>query len=206
MPSAVERTSDADAIGTHPTDVGQRIVVVGTTCAGKTTLAQNLAQRLRLPHIELDALHWGPNWTPAPRETFRQAVAEALHGATWVTDGNYSKVQDIVWSRADTVIWLDYPFPVIFGRLIKRTFRRVVTRETLWNGNRESWRGVLLSRDSLLLWAVKTHNKRRRRFLRNFDDPAYAHLAVTRLRLPGKTRRWLDNLVTSVHHKPPGHK
>lgn len=185
--------------------IGQRIVVVGTTCAGKTTMATRLSRRLDIPHVELDALHWGPNWTPTPTAAFRESVSEALDSDAWVIDGNYSKTQDIVWTRADTVVWLDYPFPIIFARLLKRTFSRIITREVLWNGNRESWRGVLLSRDSLLLWAITTHNKRRQRFLRNFADPAYAHLAVIRLRTPRKANKWLENLPTPAHQKPPGY-
>lgn len=122
----------------------KRIVVVGTTGTGKTTMAQRLADRLRLPHVELDALHWGPNWTEAPREIFRARVTGALHGDAWVVDGNYGKVRDLVWSRADTVIWLDYPLWLILWRLASRTTRRVIARETLWNGNRETLRGAFV--------------------------------------------------------------
>jgi len=181
-------------------NIGQRIVVVGTTCAGKTTMAHNLSQRLGIPHVEMDALHWGPNWTLPTVEAFRESISAALTGNAWAADGNYSKVRDIVWSRADTVVWLDYPFPIIFARLLKRTFSRVITQEELWNGNRESWRGMLLSRDSLILWAIKTHGKRRKKFLHAFADPTYAHLAVIRLHTPRKAQRWLENLPT--RHTP----
>ncbi len=99
-----------------PGTIGRRIVVIGTTCAGKTTLARALGEKLGIPHVELDALYWGPGWEALPTEAFRSAVADALSGETWTTDGNYSKVQDIIWGRADTLIWLDYAFPVIMGR------------------------------------------------------------------------------------------
>lgn len=181
---------------------GQRIVVIGTTCAGKTTMAHNLSQRLGISHVEMDALHWGQNWTPRPVEVFRDSVSRALSGDAWAVDGNYSKAQDIVWGRADTVVWLDYPLPIIYARLIKRTFRRVISQEVLWNGNRESWRGMFLSTDSLFLWAIKTHGKRRKRFWRNFADPTYAHLAVIRLRTPRKARQWLESLPLQTQ-KPP---
>lgn len=174
--------------------IGQRIVVIGTTCAGKTTLARALGEKLHVPHIELDALYWGPGWTPAPVETFRSAVADALSGETWITDGNYSRARDIIWGRADTLIWLDYAFPLILWRLLTRTTRRVVTRETLWNDNHETWRGAFFSRDSLFIWAITSHSRRRRDTLRHLQEPAYQHLNVIRLRSPSATRAWLEKL------------
>ena len=90
-----------------------RIVVIGTSCSGKTTFARKLAQRLKTQHIELDAIHWKPNWTPTAREEFRSLAQEAVASEAWVIDGNYRAVRDIVWARATTLIWLNYPFRVI---------------------------------------------------------------------------------------------
>jgi len=149
---------------------------------------------LHVPHIELDALHWGPGWEALPTETFRDAVAEALSGEAWTTDGNYSKARDITWGRADTLVWLDYAFPVIIGRLITRTLRRVVTREVLWNDNQETWQGAFFDRDSLFLWAIKTHARRRRQTPQRLQDPAYQHLTVIHLRSPRATRAWLEQI------------
>lgn len=84
---------------------GDRISVVGTTGSGKTTLARSISQHRQIPHIELDALHWDANWTAASDQVFRERVTQALHGSTWVVDGNYSKVRDIVWGQADTVVF-----------------------------------------------------------------------------------------------------
>ncbi|CAG0943910.1 partial gluconokinase, partial [Anaerolineae bacterium] len=94
----------------------KRISVVGVTGSGKTTFARQLAQRLGYPHIEMDALHWEPNWVQAPWDVFRARVDLALHGDTWVIDGNYSRARDIVWERADAVIWLDYALPLVLWR------------------------------------------------------------------------------------------
>jgi adenylate kinase family enzyme len=88
----------------------QRISVIGATGSGKTTVARRTAEALGVPHIELDALHWEPDWEEAPLEVFRERVSDAIQGERWVVDGNYSKVRDMVWGRADTVLWLDYPF------------------------------------------------------------------------------------------------
>ncbi|MCK4314185.1 MAG: adenylate kinase [Anaerolineae bacterium] len=145
-------------------EFGQRIVVVGTSGSGKTTTAGQIAQRLGITHVELDAIHWEPDWTMAPLDVFRERTAQALSGDVWVVDGNYSKVRDIVWSRADTVVWLDYTLPVIMWQLVRRTLRRSLTREELWGGNRESLRMALFSRESILLWALQTYRRRRREY------------------------------------------
>ena len=85
----------------------RRIAVVGTSGSGKTTVAGQIGQRLGIPHVELDAFYWNPNWTPARLDVFRERTAQALSGDEWVVDGNYSEVRDIVWRRTDTVVWLD---------------------------------------------------------------------------------------------------
>ena len=171
-----------------------RIVVVGSAGAGKTTIAAALAARLAVPHVELDALHWGPNWAPAEREVFRARVAAALSGNAWTTDGNYSAVRDLTWGRADTLVWLDFPLSLIMWRLLRRTVRRVRTRQELWNGNRERLVEQFFSRDSLFLWALKTHRRRQREYPRQFQQPQYSHLRVLRFRSPRAAARWLDTV------------
>jgi len=119
-----------------------------------------------VPFVELDALAWGPNWQLVPVDVFKGRVARAVEGDTWVIDGNYAGrgARDLVWPRADTVIWLDPPLTVILARLFARAVRRSRTGEELWpgTGNRETLRNQFLSRDSLFLWALKTHRRRRR--------------------------------------------
>src|SRR5215471_5891029 len=115
----------------------KRISVVGTSGSGKTTIAGKLAGILRVPHIELDALHWSANWEPAPDDLFRSRVREAVGADRWVVDGNYSKTaRDLVWARIDAVVWLDFSLPVIIHRLLRRTIRRILTGEECCNGNR----------------------------------------------------------------------
>ena len=173
---------------------GRRIAVVGTTGSGKTTTAAEVARRLGIPHVELDALNWGPNWTSAPEEVMRQRAAERTSGDTWVVDGNYRAVREIVWGRADTVVWLDLPFLVVIVQLLRRTLHRLLTREELWGTNRETWSGQFLSRDSLFVWAIKTHWRRRREYGAAFSQPQYAHLRIVRLRSPRAVRAWLESL------------
>jgi len=172
----------------------QRISVVGTSGSGKTTLARQIAQHLAIPHVELDAINHQPNWTEAPLEVFRQRVEKSLSGDTWVVDGNYSKVRDIVWSRADTVVWLDYPLPIIMKRVVLRTLRRVITREELWNGNRETW-GIIFSKNSMPLWVLHTYKKIQKEYPRLLAQPEYNHLKVVHLLSPKTTQSWLLSLT-----------
>jgi adenylate kinase family enzyme len=171
-----------------------KIAIKGSSAAGKTTLAAELARRLALTHIELDGLHHGPNWSaPAPDEFRARVLAEIERSdGRWVVDGNYdSKLDGAVIELADTIVWLDLPFYVKFGRLWSRTIRRIVSRAELWNGNRETWRGAFCSRDSIFIWLVRAHRCHRRAWPTKFGgDPRFI-----RLRSTTEVARWL-NAVT----------
>jgi adenylate kinase family enzyme len=182
-------------------ELPRRIVVIGDSCAGKTTLAKALAARLGYPHVELDALNWEPGWRPAPREEFRARISAALAAESWVVDGNYSVARDLIWGRADTLIWLDYPLRVTLPRLLQRTLRRSWTGEELWNGNREQLR-ELFTRDSLLLYSLKTHHHRRRQYRAALSGPDFPHLHWVRLRTPTETDAWLRAFLASGPGQP----
>jgi len=171
----------------------QRISVVGTIGSGKTSFARKTSKLLDAPHIELDALHWEPNWVEAPNDLFRERVKQSLQGDSWVADGNYHQARDIVWNRADTVVWLDYPFRTIMDRLARRTLRRIFTHEQLWNGNQEHIRG-LFTRDSVFLWAIRTYRRRRRQYPILLRKPENSHLTVVRLRSPREAGEFLSKL------------
>jgi len=177
----------------------RRIAIVGVSGSGKTTLARQLSQYLSLPHVELDALHWDAGWVPSPAEVFRQRARQALQGASWVVDGNHPEVRDIIWSRADTVVWLDYGLALVMWRLMLRTLRRAATREVLWNGNRErTLRAHFFSRDSIFLWALRTYGLRRKEYPALFKSSAYAQVRPVHLCSPRATRAWLASLPISV--------
>lgn len=143
----------------------QRVVVIGTTGSGKSTLAERLGERTGLRVVELDALFWGPDWQGAPDDLFRHRVERETRDGGWIVVGNYARVRDLTWRAADTLVWVDLPFPVVFWRLLTRTFRRVLTREELWGtGNTESLRTAFFSRQSILLYAIRTHRTNRQRF------------------------------------------
>ena len=171
----------------------RRINVAGTSCSGKTTLARALAERLGVPHVEFDALFWGSGWTPVPIDVFRARLAGALGGDDWVADGGYAAVRDITWSRADTVVWLDYPMPTVLARWARRTVRRLRSGEEFWpgTGNRESIHNAL-RRGGLLWWILSTHRRRRRTMraaMRERGD-----LRWIRLRSPAEADHWLASV------------
>jgi adenylate kinase family enzyme len=184
---------EGDSGATGPA-TGQRIVIVGTTGSGKTTLAATLSTRLGIPHIELDALHWGSDWIGVPDEIFRERVTAALAAPAWVTDGNYSVVRDLLWSCADTLIWLDYSFFITLSRLWRRTWRRILTQEPIWHNNRETLGSAFFTRESIFLWLFKTYRRHRREYPQQMARPEHAHLRVIRLRHPRQTRAWLANI------------
>jgi putative acetyltransferase len=166
-----------------------RVVVVGTSCAGKTNFARRLASILGTQEIELDALYWGPGWIPRP--DFREAVLAAAQHARWVIDGNYSGVRDIVWRRCTSIVWLDYSFARVFSRALRRTARRVVTGERLYGGNRETIGSAFFDREAPLWLVVRTHRMRRREFPELFRRPEYGHASVTRLGTPAAAETFL---------------
>ncbi|HIE58210.1 MAG TPA: adenylate kinase [Anaerolineales bacterium] len=174
----------------------RRLSVVGTSGFGKSTLAEKLAHRLKVTFVELDALHWEPGWKPAEITVFRRRVDEATREPGWAVAGNYSRVRDIIWARAQAVVWLDYPFGIGLWRLVKRTLLRAVRREELWNGNRDLFYPHLKfwSDESLIVWYFKTYGRRKREYPQLFSLPEYAHLNVIHLRTPQDADSWLENL------------
>ena len=192
--SGAGRAVDPDGVpdrGAAPPVSARRIVVVGCTGSGKTTLARSLAGLLGVPHVELDALNWEPNWTAAQTDVFRQRVRDALTGDAWVVEGNYRVVRDLVWPRAELLVWLDPPYRVAAWRLLRRTLRRVFRRETLWNGNREVFVTQFLSGDSLFIYQVRAFGRVRKEIPEAIGQPEHAHLNVVSLRSAGAVREWL---------------
>ena len=176
----------------------ERIVIVGKPGAGETTLATQLADRFNLTNVELDGISWQANWVNLPKHEMRERVDEALPVAShWIADGNYIRsVCDIVWVRADTLIWLDYSLRVALLRVLRRTIGRVIRRKELWNGIRETLRHHLSFdlNQSLFLWTIRSHTQHQNDFPALFERPEYSHLNVLRFRTPKETEQWLRGL------------
>jgi adenylate kinase family enzyme len=175
-----------------PIEETRRIAVVGTSGAGKSTFARDLAARIAAPHVELDALYWLPNWTGREPGEFRELVDRATAAERWVVDGNYQKVRDLVWQRATDLVWLDYSFPVVFSRALRRTVRRIVSGESVHNGNRETIRGAFFAWDGIPIWVLRTYWRRRRELPALLAEPDYSRLKVTILATPREADMFLD--------------
>ncbi len=146
--------------------------------------------------MELDSIYHQPGWTPLSDADFRARVAEEVATAGWVVDGNYSVVHEIVWGRADTVVWFDLPYAIVLARTVRRTVRRTVTRQELWNGNKEPLSNLwsLNPEKSIIAWAATRHRVYRRRYADAERDPRWADLRFVRLR----TQAEADSFVAGV--------
>ncbi len=169
----------------------RKIVVKGTSGAGKSTFGAELAHRLGLAYVELDALHHGPNWSEPTAEEFRARVRAAMAAAPtgWVIDGDYdTKLSGTVVGAADTIVWLDLPLRVTFPRLWRRTLHRIRNDVELWGGNRETWRDQFASRHSIFYWTIHAHVRHRRHWPARFAGDS----RLVRLRSDAEVRRWLE--------------
>ena len=167
----------------------QRVLVAGTSGAGKTTLARAAAGLLGCPHVELDSLHHGPGWTKRPE--FEDDVGRVVAGASWVSEWQYSAVRETLLARADLLVWLDLPRRVVMSRVVRRTVRRRIRREVLWNGNTEpSLRTFLTDRDHIVRWAWRTHAATAARV--GAAGATRPELVVVRLRTPAQVAAWVE--------------
>jgi adenylate kinase family enzyme len=179
-----------------PFTAWNRIVVVGVTSSGKSTLAEQLARLFDLHFIELDALHWEPNWQAAPLDVFRRRVEAATEVERWIVAGNYHVVRDLIWPKAEAILWLDYSFWRVLWQLTRRNFKRWWTQELLWGTNREPlWTHFKFwSQESLYHWLFKTYWRRKREYPMLLSQPEHRHLVLIRFKNPTETGEWLEHL------------
>jgi adenylate kinase family enzyme len=165
-----------------------RVTVNGTSGSGKSTLARRLGELLDLPYTEMDSLFHGPSWTPQPG--FVDAVDAFTAQPRWVCEYQYDQVRALLAERANLVVWLDLPHPLVLRRVALRTVGRRIRRQELWNGNREGpLRAFLTDPEHVVRYAWSTRHGARDRA----DALLTSHprLPVVRLRSPGEVERWL---------------
>lgn len=175
----------------------QRVVVIGTTGSGKSTMAHKVANAISANAIDLDDLLWQPGWVKRPAEEIIELLREPLQAERWVIAGNNRKSRDFIWAQADTVIWLNYSFLVNFSRLLFRTIKRVATRQEVMPGCVETFRSQFLDPDSLLVWFFQTFWKRKKEYRELLANPGYAHLTAIEFNHPRQARHFFNDLYDS---------
>ncbi|MFC3024197.1 shikimate kinase [Vibrio zhugei] len=172
----------------------KRINVIGTSGSGKSTFSRRLANALNYPYLEMDAMFWKPNWQESSDEEFFDTLTEQLSAEYWVLDGNYHRTAAIKWARADTIVWVDYSFSRTLFQAVKRALVRIITQQELWGkaGNVESFRQSFLSKDSILLWTLKTYKRNRERYTQLMNDPKYRHIKFVRVTSPTQARALIN--------------
>ncbi|MCU6425514.1 AAA family ATPase [Enterobacter sichuanensis] len=174
-----------------------KINVIGTSGSGKSTLAKQIAAELDIPCIEMDRLYWRPDWQGTPDDVFQETLEQALQASPdWVLDGNYNRTRPVKWRHVDVVVWVDYGFTRTLYQAVTRAIKRAWHKRELWlgTGNKESFRRAFLSRESIIIWTIKTWRNNRRRYEADLQNPRYAHIRFVRI-----TRRsQVDALIASL--------
>jgi len=168
--------------------LGQRVVIIGPSCSGKSTLGERLAERIGAPFVELDALFWKPGWQESADEEFQERIQRATAGERWVVAGNYRRhTVGSVWPRAETIVWLEFPMRLVLRRIVTRSWKRSRRKELLWGTNYERfWPQLKLwnQKDSLIAYTWRNYPAQARRFEGAMSDPSFSHIRFVRLRSP----------------------
>lgn len=178
----------------------QRILIVGPVGAGKTVLAEAVERRIGITRTELDRVRFDRNWQQLPESEFRARVSEIATAPQWIIDGNYASVRDVLWGTADTVVWLDYSLSLVLRRLFFRTLKRIIKREDLGEGRRETVRR-LVSKGSILIWAIKSYWPLRTEYERACELYR-SRTIIVQLRSPAETDRWLAMISQGTDTSP----
>ena len=170
-----------------------RVNVIGTSGSGKTTFGRQLAEILNIPFIEMDAIFWGPNWSPLDNDVFFTRLGKALDGDHWVLDGNYSRATAVKWKRVGGVIWIDFSFPRTLCQAVSRAAQRLISKEELWpgTGNRETL-PMLFSKESIVLWTITSYRRKRKNIITMMAAQKFRHIQFHRIRSPAETAAYLN--------------
>ena len=174
-----------------------KINVIGTSGSGKSTLAKRIASEMSIPYIEIDRLYWRAGWQGVSDDVLLETLDRALSASgKWVLDGNYNRTRPTKWRNVDIVVWVDYGFTRTLYQAVSRAFRRAWHKQELWpgTGNCESFRRSFFSRESIIIWTIKTWRSNRKRYEADMQNPQYAHIRFLRI-----TRRQdAERLIASL--------
>ena len=170
-----------------------RINIIGTAGSGKSTFSKQIAEKLKIPYIELEALAWKSNWTEVTDEELFSKLERHLSSDDWVLDGNYPQTLHIKWKKCQMVVYLDIPFHIIFYRLLRRTLIRIFTGEELWAGNKETFWRLFFTRHSVILWGLSNFFPKRRYYSIDSKNLEYSHIKFVRLRSRKEAQEFLEN-------------
>lgn len=179
----------------------QRIVVVGSSGSGKTTFARRLAALLETPHLEMDAVFHRDGLANVAHAEFLPILGEFTDSDRWVVDGNYTShgTKDVVWPKADTIIWLDPPRRTALSRVVRRTLRRVIGRQEIWPGVKEPLSNLyrLDPYENIIVWTWTRHAHIREKYERAMADGSWGQATVHRLRSAPEAEGFLESVATA---------
>lgn len=171
-----------------------KIIVLGSSCSGKTTLGKKLAAIKQAKPIDLDDLNWLPGWKNCSTEDLLKKIEKEIWGEDrWIISGNYRNTHPLTMPQATCVIWLDFPLRIILWRMVKRTLTRIITKEEVCNGNYETIYGAFLDEENLFSYTINTYKDRKKQFLMLGEQ--YPHLEIIRLQSPKELTQFLNSLI-----------
>ena len=171
----------------------KRIIIVGVSGSGKTYTAKKLGKLLNIHSYDLDEYYWNPNWQKKDRQEFTNTVTKIVSAETWIVSGNFSSFDQAIWQRCDSVIWLDYSFFRCLAQSLKRSLKRIVYKIPCCNGNYETFSQLFFSRNSIILWVLRSYNKRRAFYSEIFNDLSNKKTLI-RFQSPKETNKWFKQL------------
>ena len=176
----------------NPTAAPSRVLFYGVTGSGKSSAARAYAARTGLPEYSADDdIGWLPGWRQPSTEEQRELAARIAGQDQWVLDSAYGVWRDLVVPRAELIVGLDYPRWLSLLRLVRRSVRRVVAREEVCNGNRETF-GRLIAPDSIIGWHFRSFSRKRRVMRELRSAPGTAEVLI--FRRPRELEAWLQRL------------
>jgi adenylate kinase family enzyme len=173
-----------------------RVLFYGVTGSGKSSAAHAYAAASGLPEFSADDdIGWLPGWQQRTVEQQREIAAAVAARDRWVLDSAYGVWADIVVPRAELVVALDYPRWLSLFRLVRRSLRRIITRQPVCNGNVETL-GRLVARDSIFYWHFNSFARKRRMFREWQSNPDMP--PVMAFRWPGELDEWLAQVAAAA--------